>query len=263
MKCYESENKIISSSFETDLTEWQNAGGGGERYQESDIEISTDYAKTGNASCKFTVSSESYVAGGVRAELTFEHGATSGEENWFEYSFLIPDSYSDVLINASDGSPNWQLIGQWHQQPVFCKGDDWDNFKGNGESPPIGLYYNYLSSSDPEYSTIMNDESKTSTYGFDKTWDNVSVISLVYGEQSIAIKKIEKGTWYTVKFHIGWSCKKDGFIESWINDESFTNGKIEGPNMLNKASHYFKFGLYRNPSITSTNSIYYDDVKVW
>ena len=87
MRCYESENKTITSGFESDLTEWQNAGGGGERYQDSDIEISTEYAKTGNASCKFTVTPESYVAGGIRAELTFEHGATIGEENWLNTVF--------------------------------------------------------------------------------------------------------------------------------------------------------------------------------
>lgn len=100
-------------------------------------------------------------------------------------------------------------------------------------------------------------------YGFDPSWDEVSIFALVYGGETIALTAVQKDEWIRLKYHIKWSLEGDGFMQAWINEEPFTDGRVLGSNMLNKASHYFKFGLYRNPTIPFTNSIYYDSVEIY
>jgi hypothetical protein len=58
---------------------------------------------------------------------------------------------------------------------------------------------------------------------------------------------------------IYWSRTESGYAEAWIDGEPVTDGPVTGPNMLNKESHYFKFGLYRNPDIKEVQTVYYDN----
>ena len=136
--------KNIEFKFETSLDDWVALGGSGERNNEDDIAISADTMSEGDYSCKFTVSSTSIVSGGNRAELTFDQNAVEGDESWYEYSFFIPENYQDVLLNDNTGLVNWQVLGQWHHQPVTSEGEDWDSYTGENASPPIAVYYNYF-----------------------------------------------------------------------------------------------------------------------
>ena len=248
--------------FETNLEDWLALGGSGEAFQATDIQISDDTAFTGLQSVKFTVSPESYVNGGNRAELTFDQGIEAGDETHYAYSLFIPHDYQDVAsIEAADGAPNWQVVGQWHDQPDVCIGETWDDLAGN--SPPIALYYLFLNKEDPAYGQLLTDPTIGDIFGVDTTWDQQSVLSLVYGNRTIAITPIEKGQWYRLNFDIKWSKEDDGFIEATINNQALTDGRVMGPNMLNLASHYFKFGLYRNPTIPYTNSLYYDEIAIY
>ncbi len=171
----------------------------------------------------------------------------------------------DVTIEDSSGAPNWQVIGQWHQQPDFENGESWENYPEAGKSVPIAINYNFFSNSDSSYSAIKNDPQTATLHGYNPEWNNVSTISLSYGNppKAIAVMKIEKNTWYTIKLHIRWGEDENGFVQAWVNGNEFTDGRHYGVNMLNSASHYFKFGLYRNPGILYTNSIYYDDIIIW
>ena len=73
-------------------------------------------------------------------------------------------------------------------------------------------------------------------------------------------------------FHIGWSPGADGFVEAFLNGKPFTprnstprNGtphKVFGPNMWNAASHYLKIGLFRSGETTTTNRVYFDEVRI-
>ena len=261
----ESDLQTICFDFESTLEDWKNLGGSGERKFESDIEITSELSYSGAKSCKFTISPESNVANGNRAELTFDEKAIEGDDSWYEWVFYIPESYQDVSLEDSTGAPNWQVIGQWHQQPNFAAGETWDNYSEMGKSVPIAVNYYYFSNNDPEYLKLKQDPKSDVLHGFNKDWNEVSVVGLSYGDSpsSIAVKKIEKNTWYKIRLNIKWSQNDDGFVQAWIDEEEFTNGKHYGLNMLNEVSHYFKFGLYRNPTIPYTNSLYYDDIKVW
>lgn len=259
--CYEKEVKHISFGFETALEDWVSLGGSGERANETDIEISSDTAYDGSKSVKFTVSPSSIVNSGVRSELTFDPNIQEGDELFWEYSVFIPADYQDVNLYDSSNKVNWQLLGQWHDQPDACIGQTWSTLPS--QSPPIGVYYSFLSNTDPSYNTLLQEAIDNNIYGIDSTWNNVSVLNLVYNNESIAIHKINKGEWVHLKFHTKWSTNNDGFIQGWINGDPFTDGLVHGKNMWNKASHYFKFGLYRNPTIPYTNKIYYDEIKIY
>jgi len=259
--CYEKELKNISFGFETSLEDWKELGGNGERAFESDIEISTDNSSSASKSVKFTVSPNSIVNSGVRSELTFDPNIQEGDEIYLEYSMFIPNNYQDVYLHDSLGKVNWQLMGQWHDQPDECIGQTWNTLPS--QSPPVGIYYSFLNTADPSYDSLRQEAIQNEIFGFDSTWNNVSVLTLSYNKKTVAIQKINKGEWVNMKFHIKWSTNSDGFIQSWINGNSFTNGLVYGKNMWNKASHYFKFGLYRNPNIEYINSVYYDEFKIY
>ncbi len=253
----------IDYGFEAEITGWSDLGGSGERYQDSDICSSSDYASEGSNSCKITVTPESYCNGGSRAELVFDQNAYEGYETWNQWSIYIPLDYPDASLEADDGTPNWQILGQWHQQPVVCQGEDWLNFTGQGASPPVSLNYDFISSTDPVFQEITSSGIYNDVYGFDSSWDNVSVLTVSVMNKPVAFSRIEKGEWIKIKFHILWSQSDNGYVEVWKNNNLITDGKHYSCNMLNRESHYFKFGLYRNYRINNTQIIYVDDVKIW
>ncbi len=211
---------------------------------------------------KFSIKYGDYIHGGTRAELNRDYGDHPGEEVWYSWSVLIPEDYEDnFLKNQDTGASNWQIIGQWHDQPDPSKGENWDNYPKN--SPPVSIQYSYLTLDDPEFTKIMSSGSAINLIGYRNGMDEQSIISLSYGvpPKTVAIFPIEKGKWYDLTFNIKWSQENDGFVEVFVNGESFTNGRITGSNMYNSMSNYLKIGLYRNSGITSANSIYFDDVK--
>jgi hypothetical protein len=268
--CSNHEDKIVKQlpglkyGFEKDLNEWIELGGSGERKFDADIAISSDLAYEGSGSVKFRVTPESYVGKGTRAELTFDQGAVAGDESWYSWSFYLPETYQDVPLEDSTGAPNWQVMGQWHHQPDVSKGETWDDYPQQGKSVPLLINYHYLSDQDPAYQALKQDPRTLALFGFDPTWSEVSVIALGVGDPpvSVAIARIEKGRWNHLKLHINWSEQEDGFVQAWLNDQPFTNGRHYGQNMLNKVSHYFKFGLYRNPTIPFTHKLFYDQVEI-
>lgn len=251
----------ISYGFEAPLEEWVALGGGGERAQEEDILRSTTRARSGEASGRFRVSAESVVAGGTRAELTFDQGAGEGVLASYQWSMFLPADYPNTTLRDESGAPNWQVMGQWHQQPVWEEGEDWDNFTGQGASPPVAIYYNYLSRTDPDYIRALESGELSGIPGFDPTWDEVSVLSFVTGGETVLFATIEKDNWYDLRVDIYWSQGADGYIRVWRNGAELHDGPLHGATMLNKAPHYFKIGLYRNPTIQPVQEIWIDDIS--
>ncbi len=67
-------------------------------------------------------------------------------------------------------------------------------------------------------------------------------------------------------FHIKWSLD-DGYVEAWKNGMHVTpfNGKdhkVHGSTVYNKVGRYLKIGLYRSSSITTTNVVYFDEIRI-
>jgi hypothetical protein len=254
----------LEFGFETTLEDWVALGGSGERAFDRDIVITREEAYSGEACVRFTVSAESVVARGTRAELTYDDQAGPGEERWYAWRILIPTGHPDVPMDDADGEPNWQLMGQWHQQPVVVDGEDWDNFTGKGESPPLALNYLRFRQDDPNFQRWRRDPRLLNVPGFDPDWNGVSVFMLTYGTPPVpvAVRPVSKGTWHEVVVRVRWARDDSGLVQAWLDGVDMADGPVRGPNMWNRASHYFKFGLYRNPDIPQTVSVYYDDIRI-
>ena len=179
-------------------------------------------------------------------------------------SFFIPDDWPRLPLRAANRTPNWQVIGQWHQQPRSWLGESWDDaFPGAGESPPIAFVYLYLDPNDPDYKRTLHDPRWNDIPGWDPNATG-DYLMLTCGTPPlpIALHRLKRAHWNHIKIHIRWSQHNDGFVEAWLNNQPLMPGKHHGPNMWNEASHYFKFGLYRNPLITEKQIIYYDDLVI-
>ena len=169
-----------------------------------------------------------------RVEFGISPGHMECHEVWYGWSFMIPVNFTDKPENGS----GFNVIAQWHDQ----SGDP-DNRSTN--NPPISVLYG--------------------------TVNGVTGIGLKYGLNDVnrhfmAEEVIEKGVWYDLIFHIGWSEDWDGFTEVWMDGEMITNGTVEGPNMHGWRAHYWKAGLYRGEvgqdATLTNNSIYYDEFRI-
>ena len=169
-----------------------------------------------------------------RVEFGISPGHLGCDEVWYGWSFMIPVNFTDKPENGS----GFNVIAQWHSQ----SGDP-DN--PSSTNPPISVVYG--------------------------TQNGVTGIGLKYGLNDVnrhfmAEEIIEKGVWYDLIFHIGWSEDWDGFTEVWMDGEMITNGTVLGPNMHNWRAHYWKAGMYRGAvgqdSTLTNNSIYYDEFRI-
>lgn len=206
---------------------------------EDRLQLESSRVIEGMSSIKFTLHSDDFVNGGERAEISLIDSDPLCSEAWYRWSFMVPEEYIDTP------DARWTLFGQWHDQPE--EGQSWDDFPNH--SPMIGVYYGHETTDDPDYGIKVY-------YGLHE--NNRPVFDDGF--------TIEKGRWYTLKFHILWSRSDDGFIELWIDGERVTpyNGtdyKLYGANMYNSAPAYLKLGIYRDPDVDTTNSIYYDDFR--
>ncbi len=218
-----------------DFSNWDTRQGA----QADSLQIVTDVVRRGRYAAKFTVRPGEIVSNGNRAEITHDHADHPGSKRWYAWSFFVPSDFQDT-----EWQPKlWQCIGQWHDQPDPRLGETWKTFPGH--SPSIALYY-------------------TSKNG-------VPAIELWHGPKKdqdiVAVAPIRKGEWMDVVFHIGWSPGADGYVEAWLNGNPLIapegdQHKVFGPNMWNSYSHFLKIGLYRSSRFTTTNSIYYDEVRV-
>lgn len=210
-----------------------------EAARDDSIQIVTDPIRRGRYAARFTVRPGDFVSKGNRAEVSWDNRDAPGSEGWYGWSFFLPKDYPDT-----EWRPRlWQCLGQWHDQPNREKGETWATFPGH--SPSIALYY---------------------------VWKNgTSSLELWYGplknQAIIARAPVEKGRWNDVVFHIGWSTGANGFVEAWLNGQPLTpkNGdtyKVGGANMWNDYPHFLKIGLYRNRDITTTNSVFFDEIRI-
>lgn len=203
------------------------------------VQIVTDVVRRGRYAAKFTVRPGERVSNGNRAELLHDNGDHPGSQSWYAWSFLVPRDFADT-----EWRPKlWQCVGQWHDQPDPQRGETWATFPGH--SPAIALYY-------------------TSKHG-------ASALELWYGAKKqqdiLVVEPIRKGEWLDVVFHIGWSPDAAGFVEAWLNGQPLiaphrAGHRVFGANMWNAYPHFLKVGLYRTSEITTTNSVYFDEVRV-
>jgi hypothetical protein len=166
----------------------------------------------------------------ARAEIQLKGTAPEGLEIYYTWDFMIPSSY--------DESDDWQIIGQFHDQPDPALGQNWNNYPKN--SPPLSFQYrngNFIIS--------------VITFPDEKPMHLLSI-------------PIEKDQWHTIVSRIYWSNEDDGFMEFWLDGIMLDHEGItryEAKNCYNNAGNYLNIGLYRDSSITSEGIVYFDNIK--
>lgn len=203
----------------------------------SRVQIVSDPVRKGAGSAQFTLKPEDDYAGGNRAELKLYWNDGLGAVTWCAWSFLVPTDYID-----EPDPPGHQIMGQWHDRPPA--GVEWADYELH---PPL-IAVKYVER-DGQIAFLI-------TYGLEGI-----------NKKIVATQLIQKGQWIDLLFGIRWSTADDGYIEAWRDGQPITefNGqdyKAYGRNMYNETPPYLKIGLYRAPGFTSTNSVYFDEVRV-
>lgn len=166
----------------------------------------------------------------ARSEIQLLSTAHEGKEIYYSWNFKIDNSYAE--------SNDWQIIGQFHDQPDPAIGETWNNYPNN--SPPLSYKY-------------RNGQLVIAVYSF----ETGSVMDL-------AAVPVTKGEWHRIKSRIYWSSTKNGFIEFWLDGTQIEISGITrytGRNCFNKAGNYLKIGLYRSKNIASAGIVYFDNIK--
>lgn len=200
--------------------------------------IVSDNPRKGNYCAKFKIDSAEFWTSpfsGIkssRSEIQIFKVAPTEKEIYYGWSVKIPEDYIE--------SPDWQVIGQFHDQPDYEKGETWDNYPAN--SPPVSMTY------------------KNGKIGL--------TVNVPYGNvtEVISERKISKGKWTDIILRIYWTTNSTGYIEAWINniamtDNSGTISRYNFRNLYNKYGNYLKIGLYRSNEIKTKNIVYFDEIK--
>ena len=186
----------------------------------------------GRYSAKLTLRPGDVVRGGNRVELVRRNSANYLAEQIYSWSFKIDSDYREESY--------WQAICQFHNQPDFAIGEDWDNYPVY--FPPLSIIYDH-------------GICRVKLYTLDQT------------PHIIGSFPVKKGVWFDIYFHIKWSLADDGYIEMYVDDKPVTpfNGtdyRFYSPNVYNAFGNYLKVGLYRDSRALGVNAVYVDDLVI-
>lgn len=166
----------------------------------------------------------------ARSEIQLKSTAHEGEEIYYSWYFKIDESYVEC--------DEWQIIGQFHDQPDPSIGESWSTYPAN--PPPLSYKYS-------------NGQFIIAVYSFEES----SVMHL------IAVP-ITKGEWHQIRSRVFWSVTESGFMEFWLDGEQLKESGVTrytARNCFNEAGNYLKIGLYRSKDIDSVGIVYFDNIK--
>lgn len=219
----------VNGDFELgDFTAWRLEGA----RPTSILLVSDEDPRRGAHSAKLTLHPGDIVRSGNRVELVRADSGRYDQTHMYGWSIKIPLDYVE--------EPYWQALCQFHSQPDFAAGEDWNTYPEH--KPPISILY-----SQSRCRLIYHDAAQT--------------------QHEIGAFPIDKGAWSDVFFQIRWSMEGDGYIEMYADNRPVTafNGtdhKFYGSNMYNETGNYLKVGLYRDKRAEAVNSVYVDDAYI-
>jgi Polysaccharide lyase len=198
--------------------------------------VVTQPVRKGRYAVRITLAPGDRAADKERAELKIGdksierlHGSQGGEM-WYGWSLFLPAGYIDPPEDQ------FQIVSQWHQQLPATAG------RGLKGAPPVALH---LVANDRGHALILIGQSTPTGQ-----------------PRTLAEGQIRQGAWTDLIVHIRWSTGKDGFVEAWLDGRPFTQGKKHGPTLYSPVSNYWRLGLYRHKGGSTTNTVYYDEVRV-
>src|SRR5581483_8648227 len=79
---------------------------------------------------------------------------------------------------------------------------------------------------------------------------------------TLATRAIDRGVWHDLILHVRWSTQSDSFVEAWLDGTPFTAGRVRRATLFTPVSTYLRLGLYRHKHGSTTNVLYYDEVRL-
>lgn len=161
---------------------------------------------------------------------------THGREMWYGWSLFLPAEY------AHPPGKQFQILGQWHHRPLKAAPPG-----GGGRSrvtgpPPLTVHL-----------TSQNRRDFLMLVGHSAPQPPA---------RTLGIQPIRRGAWNDLVFHVKWSTGPDGFVEAWVNGRPWTQKKMYGRTLYSSVSNYLRLGLYRAKGVTTTNHVYYDEIRI-
>ena len=184
-------------------------------------------------------------AKGYRSELALVGGNPKSEEQWYEWSFMIPEDYTIDEKNMG----REVSIAQFH------------SIRNKKKEPKL---FNR-----PSVQFLYMEQYGKNILLLRYGWNGAE--GSKYQNHKWKIIALDddfiKGKWHKVRINIKWSLTNDGYIAVWLNDKPFTpyngvNNKVYGANMHNKRQSYLKLGFYRYWDDSNTHDMYFDYVNV-
>lgn len=171
-----------------------------------------------------------HVYNGIRSEAAIDFPFVEGDTVRYAWEMRMPaGSKGDAPLNR------WWLLAQWHDQPDRRIGQKWSDLPGR--SPPVSIYLEER----PEGLGIgvhMNE-------GGNRSW-----------------ARLPLGEWLAMSATFHWSRGDDGEVVFAVANHPEFSVTVRGPNMNNSYQHYFKFGQYRHPKITTESSVSFRDIRI-
>lgn len=168
----------------------------------------------------------------ARSEIQVSDSAPVDQELYYSWYLRIgADTVED---------PDWQVVGQFHDQPDVNQGETWSTYPAH--SPPLSYKYK-----DRQLIVAVYD------------WGKGQVMD-------IASVALAKGEWHQIVTKVKWSEGNEGTVECWLDGKAVTapNGqsRYQGRNCFNSAGNYLKIGLYRSKDILTAATVYFDEIKI-
>jgi hypothetical protein len=211
-----------------------------DRARPESIAVVTQPVRKGRYAVRVSLAPGDIAASKERAELKIGDRAIErvrgrqGGEMWYGWSLLVPADYADPP------GEHFQILGQWHHRPAESpvKG----RVAHGGGPPPLILH---LAPHDGRHVLTLIGRAFPGDPG-----------------RKLGARPVRQGAWTDLVFHVRWSTGNDGFVEAWLDGRPFTAGKVYGPTLYSPVSNYLRLGLYRGKGFSTTNHVYYDEVRI-
>jgi chitodextrinase len=161
-----------------------------------------------------------------------------GTEYWIGFS-----------VRPETAFPSWGTLFQTHTVP---HAESWDTCSAGKNPITVGMNGNTMTLN------VISDNDKVN-------WQDGSAV----GNKVVWSQAVTYGTWYSWVFRFIQSTGSNGVIEAWLNGTKVYSGT--GQNRVVNDScgssaepwSYLKVGIYRDQANQSTQTIEYDDVRIF
>jgi hypothetical protein len=226
--------------FEGDFESGGLAGWGGALPGPKAAQIVTEPVRRGRYAVRFTLAPGDRVGGKERVELRVAdrdverlHGG-DGRTLWYAMSMLLPTDHVDPP------GGQYPIVAQWHHRPVQAVAPG-KRAQVTGP-PPLALYL--VSQGSRQTLLLVHHASPSSP------------------ARRLGERPIGRGRWLDLVFEVKESTGPDGYVRAWLDGESLIDSDVRGPTVYNPLGNYLRFGYYRAKGGTTTNHLYFDEVRI-